>query len=320
MRFKFLCLASCLCILLGSVFLERGEAVSWEQKLSVQVTPEEKRTFLLFTPPGNDAKRPLPLLLVFHGGTSTGKWIRDYTQFSTLAMRERFLVAYPDAYSPTGNPLDANWNDGRSSTAGKGHDIQFVGKMIDYIGSIRSVDTTRVYATGFSNGGILTQRLACEMSDRIAAFAPVAGSMAAELKPTCSPKNPVSILHIHGTADPFVPYKGGPVNSLVKGDVAPVEVVVSHWAKISGCSAMPKVDQWKDRAPFDKTTVTALSYVGCKDNVQVVHDRINGGGHTWPGAQPNVLPSVLAGPTSQEFRATEAVWTFCRKHRLKAKP
>ncbi len=178
----------------------RGEAV--EHTVTVD---EITRKYLIFAPKGFD--RPLPVVLAFHGGGSNARQMERYTRFNDLAAKEGFLIVYPEA-------VDGNWNDGRGiegvrAQQEKIDDVKFVRTIVDRISKDHRIDRSRVVCTGISNGAIMSHRLATEASDLIAAIAPVAGGMAPAMAKKFHPDHPVSIMIIHGDADPLVPIHAG---------------------------------------------------------------------------------------------------------------
>jgi len=169
-----------------------------------------ERTYHIHLPQAAQSGRTLPLVLVFHGGGGTGMGAARLYGFNQLAEAQGFAVIYPEG-------RDRRWNDGRGATDGQWlntvlvDDVGFVSALIDHLADTLPIDPRRVYATGMSNGGILSHRLACELSGKIAAIAPVAGTIAAPEAPRCALKAPVSVVEFHGTEDRFVPYGGGEI-------------------------------------------------------------------------------------------------------------
>ncbi len=158
------------------------------------------RSYTLHVPTGLDAGRPLAMVLAFHGGLGTAAYMPALTGFSRTADREGFLVAYPNGSGALEDRL-FTWNGGTCcgySSRENVDDVGFVRAVIDDIAAHFPLDPRRIYATGISNGGILSYRLACELSDRIAAIGPVAGT---QNFPGCAPSAPVAVVHFHGTAD-----------------------------------------------------------------------------------------------------------------------
>ncbi len=162
-----------------------------------------ERTYLLDVPPSYRPGTPAPLVMVFHGAGGSGRRMAPHTGFSRLAGREGFVAVYPDG-------LGRRWNDGRSALATR-DDVGFVKALLDTLERELSLDSTRVYAAGISNGAMFSYRLACELPGVFAAIAPVAGATPANLAESCGRTAPVSVLAIQGTADPLLPYAGGGV-------------------------------------------------------------------------------------------------------------
>jgi polyhydroxybutyrate depolymerase len=150
--------------------------------------------------------------------------------------------------------------------------------------------------------------LAAELSDRIAAVAPVAGTMA---DTEAKPKRPVPVLHFHGTEDRLVPY-GGPDQRVPKFlTFKSVEETVATWVKRNGCREEPQIEKLPDIAD-DGTTVTRKTYRG-DNGGEVVLVVVQGGGHTWPGRQP---PLGMLGRSTRDLSATDLIWEFFSRHRL----
>jgi polyhydroxybutyrate depolymerase len=214
-----------------------------------------------------------------------------------------FVVVYPDG---TGSGSFLTWNAfGGRAMGRRVDDVAFLGKMLDDLATVVKIDTKRVYATGMSNGGMMCYKLAAELSDRIAAIAPVAGTMAVRMP---EPKRPVSVLHFHGTADSLVPYKqAGPFG--LKG----AEETVAAWAMLNGCEDKVESKEIAD-GKEDGLKVTRKSYPKGKDGAEVVLYCIDGGGHTWPGGK---LGFALIGKTTRAISANDLMWEFFEKHPMK---
>ena len=170
-----------------------------------------------------------------------------------------------------------------------------------------ALDPARVYVTGMSNGGLMAYRLACELADQIAAIAPVAALMPADL--ACAPSRPIGVLVIAGTSDPLVPYQGGAVKALFRerGYVRSADETVRLWAQANGCTAAPKVMMLPSVDPSDSTRIRVTQYEGCAAPVALY--TVEGGGHTWPGGM-QYLPPRMIGDTSQQIDANRVMWEF----------
>jgi polyhydroxybutyrate depolymerase len=167
-----------------------------------------ERTYRIHMPPSYDKSTPLPLLIALHGGGGSGEKMEELTLrgFNRLSDKEGFIVVYPDG-------IEKHWNDGRENVKYRAHrekidDVGFISALIDYLVKQYNIDIKQVYATGISNGAMMSFRLGCELSEKIAAIAPVAGSMPENLPTRCSPSRSISVLIISNTEDPLVPWGG----------------------------------------------------------------------------------------------------------------
>jgi polyhydroxybutyrate depolymerase len=271
------------------------------------------RTYLVHVPRTYDPPRPSAVVLAFHGGGTNAKMMVRFSGLSETANRAGFLVIYPNGSGR--NPNFLTWNVGHCC----GHamrenvdDVGFARAVLDDLDRIASMDATRVFATGISNGGMMAYRLASELSDRIAAIASVAGPVETD---TIRPTRPVSVLHFHGTSDEFVPFGGGRgKKSLSQCDFRSVEVSVGLWIASNKCPANGVETSLPNRN-HDGTTVAVTSWGPGNDGSEVVLYTIQGGGHTWPGRIP---PTAYLGPSTTEISANDLMWAFFAKHPLRA--
>ena len=265
------------------------------------------RTYAYHLPASVDGSRPVPLLLAFHGGGGDGAGMAEITHLNAIADAHGFLVVYPDG-------VEKGWADGGPPRAGRTNadDLAFVSDLIDALASLWDVDLRRVYATGISNGGLFSELLACRLSDRIAAIAPVAATMIVELAPTCDPGRPVPVEILQGTDDWLIPWEGGEVPVSPGRVVLSVNATLATWTGINGCDSEPDVRYEPDLAD-DGTRVRREAFGNCTSGADVVLYAVEGGGHTWPGGQ-QYLPEVLVGRTTRDLDAGEAMWAFFADH------
>jgi polyhydroxybutyrate depolymerase len=172
-------------------------------------------------------------------------------------------------------------------------DVAFIDALLDELERELCIDTGRVFATGLSNGGYMAHRLACDLAERIAAVAPVAGPNGTV---PCSPSRPVSVLHFHGTDDGIVPYEGF-------GGFFSVPDTMQEWAARDGCSGASEVY-------FSMGDVRCEQWSGCREGTSVELCVIDGGGHQWPGG--TTIP--LLGHNTDDIVATDAMWAFFEAH------
>jgi len=146
------------------------------------------RTYLVHLPTGYTGTTDLPLIIAMHGGFGNAYNLQNQSQLSIKADAENFIVVYPEGL--VGGALNiSSWNAGWCcgwTSNNNIDDVGFINALLDTLIAHYSVDTNRIYATGISNGGFMAYRLACELSDRIVAIAPVAASMSMT---TCARKD-----------------------------------------------------------------------------------------------------------------------------------
>jgi polyhydroxybutyrate depolymerase len=251
----------------------------------------------------NDAPN-LPLVIALHGRYGTGKQMEKFSAFDRVAAREEFVVAYPDG-------VGRAWNDGRANGKSDADDVAFIGALIDEMADLHGIDRSRVYVTGASNGGIMSYRIGCELSDRVAAIAPVIGNLAADLP--CSPSHPISVLAINGTSDPFVPYNGGQVAG-DRGEVLSAALSTQTFATVDGCGPANLTYEEPDVNTDDGSRTFVTTYDCSTSTQEVGLITLGGAGHTWPGGS-QYLPKRTIGGVSRDFDGAERIWDFFSRHR-----
>lgn len=267
------------------------------------------RTYMVYTAGSYDGKRAVPLVLVLHGGGGKSVNMNKLTHFNDVADKEGFIIAYPDGISKS-------WADGRDTRAGtKGvDDVGFLSGVIDAVSAKWKIDAARVYVTGISNGGFMTQRLACELSDKIAAAASVASTISKKIADQRVPTRPVPMLFIFGDKDPLVPIGGGEVKIGAGGQILPLKEAVQKWVDQDGCISAPMITDMPNLVE-DGTYVTRTMYSPCDGKAEVVLYLIQGGGHTWPGGL-QYLPPLVIGKTNRDIDASKVIWEFFKQHSL----
>jgi polyhydroxybutyrate depolymerase len=226
--------------------------------------------------------------------------MEQLTRFSDIAGRG-FIVVYPDGI---GRSWNAGHGVGLAESAGV-DDVGFIARLIDLLTHEFNIDQRRIYAAGISNGGMFAYRLACELNNRIAAVASVAGSLPPDIARNCSATGPISVLHIHGTADRIVPWAGGETTS--GGRILSVDATVAQSAKTAKCDNEPIITLQTGR-------VACKTYRGCATEAEVGLCRIEGGGHTWPGSQASAAWESIVGPTNEDVNASDIIWLFFSRH------
>lgn len=267
------------------------------------------RSSILHVPPSYVEGSPMPLVLLLHGGGGNGAQAQASYRMDPVADREGFLVAYPNGTGRLGNLL--TWNAANCCSYAFENDVDDVGflaALIDEIERTYSVDPRRIYATGMSNGGMMTYRLGCRMADRLAAIAPVAGALN---ETTCTPADPLPALVFHGTDDQHVPYNGGvgPETLYPRVDKS-VQSAVDFWVARNLCETTPVTDT------SQSGNVITTTYGGGIRDTEVVLVTIVDGGHAWPGGAGSATGDV---PT-QEISASELIWAFFARHPKVSEP
>lgn len=267
-----------------------------------------KRTYALVVPPSvNKDGHKVPLVLVLHGGGGNSAFAMKSSGFTDKAIKEGFIVAYPEGTGPTSG-MFLTWNAkhccGTAMRNGV-DDVGFVSKLIDKLIKEQPVDPDRIYVTGMSNGGMMTHRLATELSDKIAAIAPVVATLFGDEK---QPANPVPAIIFNGLLDKSVVYTGGTHGGRFAdswdNSVKPlnVEAQASFWAKANGSSSQPQIEETK--------TVRHL-YYKCPQDKDVEMYVVKDGGHAWPGGRQG---SKQGDVPSQSINATDLMWEFFKRH------
>ncbi|MFM1932709.1 MAG: hypothetical protein RL226_2012 [Bacteroidota bacterium] len=257
-----------------------------------------ERSYILYIPQGGAAQKPLVLNL--HGYTSSASQQMLLSGMNEAADAHDFIVVYPQG-TPDGFGLN-HWNAWQD--AGDVDDVVFISDLIDYLISEQNVDEDQVFACGFSNGGIMSYTLACQLFTKVKAIASVAGTMSPEMIDACDAPSGYPIMHIHGTSDAVVPI-GGTTQGTGVGELVSVEDVLSHWTTINSCLFQDE-ETLPNTNLLDMCSVEKRVYSGCDTGTEVWYYSVIGGGHSWPGG----IPTIVLGNTNQDIDANEEIWLF----------
>ncbi len=261
------------------------------------------RTFRVHLPAGYDAEQDTlySLILALHGGFGSAANLENQSQLSTKAdtSAHPFVVVYPEGVpSPLGI---RTWNAGGCCGYARDNqidDVGFLSALIDTLKSRFLVDSTRVYVTGMSNGGMMSYRLATELSSRIAAIAPVASTSTAE--GPWMPENEVPIIHFHSLLDRSVPIEGGVGTGASRHYNPPVDSVLNAWSDVNGCG---EKGLWRYDVPDNHyLRVWENCRAGADIHLFVTYD----GGHSWPGGKK----TLVGDPASVKVSANDRMWSF----------
>ena len=269
-----------------------------------------QRSAIVHIPPQYDRTVAMPVVLAFHGGGANADTMVRFSGLNDKADEAGFIAVYPNGTGRLQRMLTFNGGNCCGQAAANGvDDVECTRRLLDEVAGACSIDPKRVFATGMSNGGIMAYRLASELSDRIAAIAPVGGPMGTK---GCRPGRPVSVIHFHGTDDAFAPFQGGRGRGLSGTSFFSVDHSIAAWVEADGCDPTPVTIRLPDTTD-DGTSVTRTTYGQGKDGAEVVLIVIQGGGHTWPGREPRL---ASLGKTTRDISANDLMWDFFQRHPL----
>ncbi len=272
------------------------------------------RSYTVYVPRSYDPAQATPVVVALHGRPGTGAGMAAVTDFNPVAEEHGFIVVYPDG-------VNQGWNYVRGIAIFEQtgvDDTDFLQTLLDDLALDFNIDRARAYLAGFSNGGFMTQRVACEAPDTFAAYAAVGASAFFGLRPLCEDTAPVPILFIHGTLDSIIPWEGRTqtINNATFYNTLPVSDTIAYWAQHNGCS-LDNITQTDlpPGEPSPATQVRLLTLTGCAGRGALVFYGIIGGGHNWPGV-PGVIQPETGGSVNLDIHASEVIWDFFGQHPL----
>ena len=306
-----------------------------EEVVKVNGSPRKIQVHL---PPDYSKKKRYPVVLVLHGLGQDASLIARISHFNKIADQFGFIVVYPNSrdgrwtaapdagvrtIAPFGRRrsiLDDMTRPPSPNDVGGDplNEIPFFNDLLDQIETEYSVDISRIYAAGYSDGGFLDFRLGCQMADRIAAIATVGAVLPASLAESCSNWSwrAVPLLMMNGTDDPMVPYRGR-LSGGVGFNMLPARETLKEWAKINNCGPKPERTTIAPRTDLGLET-RVDTYSDCRDDAAAILYSIEKGGHTWPGGE-QYIPVRFIGKTNGDLDASEIIWNFFSAHPMPAK-
>lgn len=262
-----------------------------------------ERTYTLRLPSSYNGSTPMPLVIAMHGGFGSGTQLENQSQLTPKGESEGFILVYPDGYP---SPINIRtWNAGGCCGYAMNqniNDVGYISALLDQIIATHNIDTLRIYATGMSNGGFMSYRLACELSDRIAAIAPVSASMTIE---SCQPVRPVPVISFHSFLDTSVPWQGGIGDGISNHYNSPQDSVLNAFAVHANCTVL------NDTVQHD-AAMTVIRWHDCDCGAEVIAYNTQDGGHSWHGG----TGTGIGDPPSQTVSANDLMWDFFLQHSL----
>lgn len=273
------------------------------------------RHYVLHVPASVNGTTPVPLVIMLHGAGGSGQGALQDDNWIAESDKGGFIVAGPDALPnnpnrPSSlllNPTRWREGSGRGSLAGQDvDDVAFINALIDDVISKTAIDPARIYVTGHSSGAGMTYTLGVQLSNRLAAVAPVSGHL--WLPDPLTLRYPVSLILFDGSLDPLNPPDGGTVKMPWGGyeTKPPIRQSFDRWAKLLNCPA-------NTTTIYNQNGVTGIAYAPCDGGSAAQYYLVNGMGHVWPGGV-NRLPVRLVGPSSDAINASDVIWSFFQQH------
>ncbi len=253
------------------------------------------RNFYVYLPKNFSPSENLPVVINMHGFLTTAQFQMDYSQFNKTADSVRCIAIYQEG-------VDLRCNSGTFFFVSSDvDDIGFLGDLMDRAAVLYNANLRKVYSMGYSAGGFISYKLACDATNRVAAIAPDVASMVFDNLNSCVPARPMHIAAFNGTADPVTAYFGIPSN------FPSIDSVRHFWQIKNNCDAVPVIDTLPDLRN-DGTRVVTYTYQNCAQDAHQVFYKIINGGHVWPGA--NDIFAGILGKTTQDISMNTTAWNF----------
>ena len=284
-----------------SLFLLGGAEDKMAPKKEIINIDGKKREYYLSLP--EDTSKPFPLIINFHGFLSHAIEQQEFSQMDNYAHLNGVGVIYPEG-------INKSWNIGKDMMSEE-NDIGFVNALIDSVTSIYNIDSDRIYACGFSNGGEFSYELMCGLSNKIAAFGSVGGNFIINEKRSCNINREIPLIHIHGTKDRLAKYNG--YNGYFLSTISSVD----FWAKHNQLDKMV-VENIEDIHKKDRTTVEKYTFYKDNSDTKVIHLKVINGGHVWLGSPTFDLfyQKLLFGRNNHEINSSKELVDFFLKYKL----
>lgn len=278
-------------------------------RFSETITVDSRaRTYTLNLPPNYYSASDFSLVIAMHGGGGDAAQFESTSRLTEKANAAQFIVVYPEGVKSTGVLAARTWNAGACcdyAVVNNIDDVKFISQLIDKLLAGYKINPKKVYATGHSNGGMLSYRLACEIPNKIAAIAPNGCTMVAA---TCNPTRPVPVLHMHSVLDAKVPYQGGPGSGVGTSTInlPSLDSVLNAWSLKNTCATTAQV-------LFNNSSYKFTKWSACSNGVTIQYYLTQDGGHGWPGGLPG---GPFSDTPSTVINANDLLWDFFQQYQL----
>ena len=284
----------------------------WQSLSTPQNATESlARSYVLYVPTTYNAQISAPLVVILHGRLSNANNVAYTSNFNQIAEREGVIVAYPNAINTTWNYLSGI----PDVDSPEYDDDAFIEDMITDISRDINIDSDRIYLAGISNGGFMTQRLACTMQNTFAATVSIGATAFYSIETTCENTDPIPHMYIHGTADTIVRWNGNLATNNDGRQIYisyPMPDSINFWIRQNQCST--SVSQERLPVVDPETTTEILTFTECGQDSALIVYIVYGGGHVWHGSRDNLAETL--GQNSQDFNSSEVIWSFFSQYSL----
>ena len=260
------------------------------------------RSYIVYIPAIYDGTSQVPVIFNFHGGGGTSIDFLNYVNdMRPVADTANFIAVYPQAAV---DPSDGSFS-WLHKTPTTHNDVNFINAIIDTLASEYTIDIDRIYACGYSEGGIFSYELGCRLNNRIASFAAVSGSMLTDSfrdsyynLGVCTAIHPTAVMLIPGTNDssPHSNYNG------LSPYYMSVSEITTYWSNFNNTDLNPITIQVPNTNSSDQSNVERRIWENGDNCVSIEELKVIGGGHDWPGNSGNM-----------DINATNEIWNFVSK-------
>lgn len=266
----------------------------------------KRRRYTVHTPPNFNTTAQHALVIALHGATQTSNSFSQMINLNDVSDRAGFVVVYPQGLKTKYHGEDStHWN----SHFGTGvDDLGFLRALIQKLITNYNVNPSRVYAAGYSDGGMMSFMLACQLSESIAAVAVVGALLPIAQLSDCNPVFKLPVMGIHGTEDKFAPIDGYP------GYTLSFENSMRIFARAYGCNMDPLPESVADINNRDRSTVSHRRFEDCGTSTSVEYFQIEGGGHTWPSSSGGIYAEQFLGPINKDLNGSKVIWSFFEQY------